>query len=682
MKVQQGRGSRVAGRVMSAVVMLCSAAAPQRLSAQAEAIVNRLAPILAAEDARDFQDGLLGGALVDPDTLVRRTAIRALGRIGDGRAAPLLLPVLSQPDIADLHAETAFALGLLRDSTAVGGLIAWLQGPAALRPTAVDEGILALARIGGPEAALFLGQVLRDPAVVRADSGHRAFGAAVRESWRLGRLAPVAALVNAANNAATMGPAIYGLSRLKAKEAGTVFLEEARAADAGIRQDAIRPLSKDFARDAALVPSAVTSTLRRAIGDVDPGVRINALRALATWGDSVFSVDVVPLLDDQLVNVQVTAATALGQLGGSVATAGLKRILDGRRPWALRREALLALAHADPEAFRLALPGWTGSTDWRDRATAAEGMALVAPATTLGGFLTDPDARVVNAALQGWATAVTGPEPALVSAARNHLAERDAMLRATSAGIVGRAADGHDVPALAEAWRHAAHDSFPDAGQSALGALHAIAQGADSATVRAFIATTPAPADPLLKGWAEANWPELSAHWGSSRPIYTGRTLEDYRTLARQYLVSIDSTRFPRVILEVVDRGPIVVELYGPDAPLTVANFLRLVDRGYFDGIRFHRVVPNFVIQAGDPRGDGNGGPGWSIRDEINRRRYNAWTVGMALSGPDTGGSQWFITLAAEPHLDGGYTVFGRLRGGDANALKVVQGDQIRRIHR
>ena len=681
MNVPQGRGSRVAGRVMIAVVMLCGAAAPQRLSAQAEAIVNRLAPILAAEDARDFQQGLLGGALIDPDTLVRRTAIRALGRIGDGRAVPLLLPVLTQPDVADLHAETAFALGLLRDSTAVGGLIAWLQGPLPLRPTGVDEGILALARIGGPEAALFVGQVLRDPSVVRGDSGHRAFGAAVRESWRLGRLAPVAALISAAHEAATRGPAVYGLSRLRAKEAGTVFLEEAGSADASVRQDAIRPLSKNFAHDAALGPTTVTSTLRRALGDLDPGVRINALRALATWRDSTFSVDVVPLLDDQLVNVQVTAATALGQLGGSAATAGLKRILDARRPWALRREALLALAHADPEAFRVVLPGWTGSTDWRDRAAAAEGMALIAP-TTLGIFLTDPDARVVNAALQGWGTAITGPEPSLVGAARIRLTDGDAMVRATSAEIVGRAADGHDVPALAEAWRRAARDSFPDAGQSALGALHAIAQSADSATVRAFIATTPAPADPLLKGWAEANWPELSEHWGSSRPIDTGRTLEDYRTLARQYLVAIDSTRFPQVTIEVVARGLIVVELYGPEAPLTVANFLRLVDRGYFDGIRFHRVVPNFVIQDGDPRGDGNGGPGWSIRDEINRRRYDAGTVGMALSGPDTGGSQWFITLAGEPHLDGGYTVFGRVRGGTANVLKVVQGDQIRRIHR
>ena len=116
------------------------------------------------------------------------------------------------------------------------------------------------------------------------------------------------------------------------------------------------------------------------------------------------------------------------------------------------------------------------------------------------------------------------------------------------------------------------------------------------------------------------------------------------------------------------------------DAPLTVWNFVSLADRHYFDGQRFHRVVPNFVIQAGDPRGDGNGGPGYAIRDEINRERYDRGTLGMALSGPDTGGSQFFVTHSPQPHLDGGYTVFGQLRSGAAVLDRIVQGDRIVRI--
>ena len=681
MRLLPGRGSWVVGRRLVAAATLLAVLPPCRLVAQTEATVNRLATILAAEDARDFQYALLGGATLDPDTLVRRTAIRALGRIGDPRAVPLLVSVLTQPDAADLHAEAAFALGILRDSTAVPALIAWLQGSIPERGTAVEEGILALARIGGPGAAAFIAQVLRDPQTVRVDSGGRARSAAVREGWRLGRLAPIPGLLAAANDASAAGPAIYGLARLRSREAATLFLEATRATDAGVRQDGIRSLTKAYATEAGIDAGTIRSLLRRALGDIDPGVRINALRALATWGDSTLSVEVAPLLDDLIPNVQVTAATALGQLGGSTAVAGLRRVLASRKPWAVRREALLALARVDSAAFRTALPAWNGSSDWRDRATAAEGVARIAP-DHLAPYITDRDPRVVALALQGWATAVAGPDPALVGAARLRLGEADPMVRAASASIVARAADGRDVPALTDGWRRAAHDPIPDAAESALAALLAIARGADSAAVRGFVAGQPAPADPLLKGWAEANWPELADRWGPSRPIPTGRTLEDYRNIARRYLVSTDSTRYPRVTIEVADRGAIEVELFGPEAPLTVANFLRLVDRNYFDGIRFHRVVPNFVIQAGDPRGDGSGGPGWAIRDELNRRRYTASVLGMALSGPDTGGSQWFITLASQPHLDGGYTVFGHLWGGNANAQRVVQGDQIRQIHR
>ena len=100
-------------------------------------------------------------------------------------------------------------------------------------------------------------------------------------------------------------------------------------------------------------------------------------------------------------------------------------------------------------------------------------------------------------------------------------------------------------------------------------------------------------------------------------------------------------------------------------------------EKGYYRGTRFHRVVPNFVAQDGDPRGDGNGGPGYAIRDELNRRPYERGTVGMALSGPDTGGSQYFLTLSRQPHLDGHYTVFARVLGGDDVLDRIVQGDAI-----
>jgi cyclophilin family peptidyl-prolyl cis-trans isomerase len=127
-------------------------------------------------------------------------------------------------------------------------------------------------------------------------------------------------------------------------------------------------------------------------------------------------------------------------------------------------------------------------------------------------------------------------------------------------------------------------------------------------------------------------------------------------------------------------KGMIVIELAVLDAPRAVANFVSLARRNFLGGTQFHRVVPNFVAQDGDPRGDGEGGPSYTIRDEINQRPYLRGTVGMALEWEDTGGSQFFITHAPQPHLDGRYTVFGRVVQGMDVVDRLQQWDQIRTV--
>jgi cyclophilin family peptidyl-prolyl cis-trans isomerase/HEAT repeat protein len=125
-------------------------------------------------------------------------------------------------------------------------------------------------------------------------------------------------------------------------------------------------------------------------------------------------------------------------------------------------------------------------------------------------------------------------------------------------------------------------------------------------------------------------------------------------------------------------KGSFTIDLLPEDAPLTVDNFIKLTRARYFNGVEVHRVVPNFVMQDGDPRGDGNGGPGWSIRCEVNMVSYERGAVGMALSGKDTGGSQWFVTHSPQPHLDGGYTVFGRVNETGMKVVdNIVRGDKI-----
>jgi cyclophilin family peptidyl-prolyl cis-trans isomerase len=111
-----------------------------------------------------------------------------------------------------------------------------------------------------------------------------------------------------------------------------------------------------------------------------------------------------------------------------------------------------------------------------------------------------------------------------------------------------------------------------------------------------------------------------------------------------------------------------------------VANFAALARRKFYDGQLFHRVVPDFVAQGGDPRGDGWGGPGYTIRCELDAATYTRGTVGMALAGKDTGGSQFFVTHTAHPHLDGGYTVFGRLEAGFEALDALTVGDRIESV--
>jgi cyclophilin family peptidyl-prolyl cis-trans isomerase len=266
------------------------------------------------------------------------------------------------------------------------------------------------------------------------------------------------------------------------------------------------------------------------------------------------------------------------------------------------------------------------------------------------------------------------------------LTHADPAVRSTAADLLVRHPTVDDVDLLVAAYARAERDPFNDARLSAVSALGAIA--ASSATGRQrvatkFVSVTPRPDDYLVRRLAVDTLPDTRDAWGPVLPIATGRTLADYRDVARRWLAPALAGTNPHVFLE-TDRGTLDIELLPAEAPLTVAAFIDLTNRRYFDGTRWHRVVPNFVVQDGDPRGDGWGGPGFAIRDEINPVRYETGTVGMALSGPNTGGSQYFITHSGQPHLDGIYTIFGRVVGGGSAAVlnAIGQGDRIRSIHR
>tara|TARA_R110000824_G_scaffold52692_4_gene146238 strand:+ start:171254 stop:171862 length:609 start_codon:yes stop_codon:yes gene_type:complete len=128
------------------------------------------------------------------------------------------------------------------------------------------------------------------------------------------------------------------------------------------------------------------------------------------------------------------------------------------------------------------------------------------------------------------------------------------------------------------------------------------------------------------------------------------------------------------------EHGSMEFLLYKSVAPITVANFVNLATRGYYDGLTFHRVIEDFMAQGGDPFGDGSGGPGYQFEDEIRMRHNQDGILSMANSGPDTNGSQFFITHVATPHLNELHTVFGKIHNGRELIRQISRGDTIQSI--
>jgi peptidylprolyl isomerase/peptidyl-prolyl cis-trans isomerase B (cyclophilin B) len=137
----------------------------------------------------------------------------------------------------------------------------------------------------------------------------------------------------------------------------------------------------------------------------------------------------------------------------------------------------------------------------------------------------------------------------------------------------------------------------------------------------------------------------------------------------------------PTGVITLESGGEICVELFPEDAPRTVENWVGLARKGFYDGLSFHRVVPGFVVQGGDPRGNGTGGPGYTIKAEFNRQKHVRGTVAMARSqDPDSAGCQFYICFAPQPHLDGQYTVFGRVVAGMEHVDGIRPGDRMRSV--
>ena len=677
--------SRRAPWLLAAVLLTVSTLplAAQQGAPVDEAAVGELARLLAASDSRTFDEGLLRDGLQQTDASIRRQAALAAGRIGDTAAVPMLIQALADSD-QGVRSAAAYALGMLKDPRAIQPLLDLVQ---RVTPEQQDfgtlEAVTAIAKIGGVEGARAL-QLVIDAG--RPGQSNGAVSDALLESWRLGAQAPMVSLTRYTQDPDNLvrWNAVFSLARLGEARGVPSLLTALNDQDATVRAAALRGITARVLTQARQPLPPVIARIRGLLSDPATGVRINALRALGTFHDSTLSEAIAPLASDGVLGVAVVAETTLGVSGGSAAVVALRAHLPSAN-FAVRRQAAIGLAEADSAAGVAFADSLAANADFHWRSVAAEADGAARDRQRLERLLADPDGRVVASALNAMLQFVPDGDAALALKARGLLAHADPAVRSLAADALGRKPSVGDVEVLVTAYQRATGDPFDDARLSAVRALCAIASsgsaGQNAVSTR-FFESISRPTDYLAWRMAAASYPGPVPGWQQPPAIATGKTDADYRDAARRYLYpSLHGGSNPTVTIE-TDRGAITVELLPADAPLTVAAFLALVDRRYFDGDHWHRVVPNFVIQDGDPRDDGWGGPGFSLRDELSPRRYQKGSVGLALSGPDTGGSQYFITLGPEPRLDGTYPIFGRVTSDLSVLDNVTQGDRIRSVHR
>jgi cyclophilin family peptidyl-prolyl cis-trans isomerase/HEAT repeat protein len=677
--------------------------------------------IVRAEDERRWEASDLGVLLFDRDARVRRRAALATGRIGDERAVASLLSLLQNDRETTVRAMAAFALGETESAAAADAIGAQLSNKSdEVRARAIEAlGKIVAALPKEDEArGRTLGAAILNALAAESSRGPKPD----RDVILMGLTAVLRARPENAGQVVARfltdadwrirADAGNTLARLRAKDASDK-LRELLLGDpnAVVRANAARALGT------AENQAAFESLLNRSINDTDERVRVSSIRALATLKDARAA---GPLLQraaaltasylaakasnvarpaelGELLEIATALSRVLPNTGDARAVAWLRefRTAEGATNPEIeiafaRIAPAIYLRESNPERLAGSMPrgGGGAARNWRQVSSLAQGLSDFAAMTAEASGSTivslQADAQIALRSMLDDAStpALATPDVLTALAAfkpndlgqvlRGKLTDKDVVVRATAAQLLSELApDEANARALIAALPGTQQDELNDAALAILDALGKQKTTAANEALKTALNST----DYLVRRRAATLLKENSAGDFLARvaTVQTNHTPADYeRALAR-----IDKQVLATVA---TDKGAFLIELLPEEAPLTVDSFVQLARRGYFNNITFHRVVPNFVVQGGDPRGDGNGGPGYQIRCEINEARYDRGAVGMALSGKDTGGSQWFVTHSPQPHLDGGYTVFGRVREGMETIDRIMRGDVIRSI--
>ncbi|HLX12066.1 MAG TPA: peptidylprolyl isomerase [Bacteroidota bacterium] len=648
-------------------------------------------------DQRINNDQTLRLMLSDSDAVVRERAASAYGSLQDTTALPLLLKCLTMDPDSGVSVAAAFAIGETGGFLCDSSKDKLTHEILSVRIDAIKDSHASARRriieeIGKFGSANALKDLMMKFSNGPTSEDLRPFlmsiaRFAIRGVFKDDADMQLVTIVSRAETAPWQ--AFYAMQRIGKqpilqKEAKSL-VSAVRNPDPLARMNFATFLGKNGDRTLAEQPLE-----HLASSDPDWRVRVNALKAMGVldYGTDSSAIRVfIDATDDSNAYVAITALSTIGTMsvhpdGGRLQTLLFHRLqtvssnADRRKPWQLQAEAANSLAKLTGKEALAFVD--SGSIDNK----LLEGRLIEAL-----GYAGDP------AKLQTILKYVSIGDPILTSAGLNALLElnkrnrADSELRDKSYQAAIDAMKSSDM-AIATTAASVLGDSLflrTESVDPLLASLRSRKLPDDVEAIQEIIATLgkigSKDAIPDLKKELSATDRSIALAAQASLKRITGEVFPiaskftpQYSDYDLAYLSSLPST--VRVTVK-TSKGDIHIELFPDQAPFTVMSCLKLADRGFYRGTIFHRVVPNFVIQGGDPRGDGWGGPGYALRSEFSSLTYDEGVVGIASAGKDTEGSQFFITQSPQPHLDGRYTIIGRVVSGMEVSDKILVGDRI-----
>jgi cyclophilin family peptidyl-prolyl cis-trans isomerase/HEAT repeat protein len=605
------------------------------------------------------------------DANIRSRAVLAAGRIGN----PAILPVLqslAKDSSADVRAELAFALGQIRSRKGMPVAIALLKdADQNVQRLAIE----ALGKIGALES---VSEILTFLDHQQSE---------IREQAAL-----ALALIKDRNTTETLidktrkeDPAqwsyVYALYRLADRRAIPVLHEllshPSDSPSTGDPSSILFVLKTFWTLKEPLTDAEYKSLLQHS----DQRIRQNALDVAAAAGKNNVCAAIQDAMVSANLNTKSKSVETLGTLGCGTIDERFKLLSD---PDVTVRAAAIQLIQKKEKDELLPIFQHAVSDDsWIVRehvARAIPGMGRDYALILLQKLMADQDSAVRLAAIESLGEYMPQSaemlEPLLKSA--------DFAIRATAADILSKTGDPKYIPMLIDAY---AMSTNPVEIEGRASILDALATYHDSRVVSSL---TTALKDPeytvrqrAIEALKKVNGNELFQD-GVLHPVddflFPASTDKVSTEVQSKYPADFGNP-VPDFLAEMkLEKGIVVIQLLGKEAPMHVLNFKNLAEKKVYDGLRIHRVVPNFVIQGGDPRGDGWGTSGNILHDQMNHLVYKRGSVGMPLAGKDTGGSQFFITMSRQPHLDGNYTIFGEVVSGMEFVDSTEIGDAIKSI--